>query len=109
MVCGLKKNEGAKFCLSVITELKNRGVEIIFVACVDGLKGLPETINTVFPKTNIQLYIIHIVRNSLKFVSWNDRKNSAQDLKNIKKKWSMPIQNWKQAMNQLTIIYEDRI
>ncbi len=79
----IEKSEGAKFWLQVITELKNRGVKDIFIACVDGLKGFPDAINAVFPKTEIQLCIVHMVRNSLKFVSWKDRKAVAGDLKEI--------------------------
>jgi putative transposase len=79
----IEKSEGAKFWLQVVTELKNRGVKDIFVACIDGLKGFPDAINAVFPKTEIQLCIVHMVRNSLKFVSWKDRKPVAADLKEI--------------------------
>jgi putative transposase len=79
----IEKNEGAKFWLSVITELKNRGIEDIYIACVDGLKGFPEAINSVFPKTEIQLCIVHMVRNSLKYVSYKVRKEMAKDLKMI--------------------------
>lgn len=79
----IEKNEGAKFWLGVITELKNRGVQDIFIACVDGLKGFPEAINAIFPKTDVQLCIVHMVRNSLKFVSYKDRKTVAKDLKEI--------------------------
>lgn len=77
------ENEGAKFWLQVVTELKNRGVRDIFIACVDGLKGFPEAIETVFPETQVQLCIVHMVRNSLKFVSWKQRKEVAGDLKSI--------------------------
>ena len=70
----LAENEGAKFWLSVLTELKNRGLQDILIACVDGLKGFPEAINSVYPQTHIQLCIIHMVRNSLKYVSWKDYK-----------------------------------
>ena len=77
------ENEGAKFWLQVVTELKNRGVRDIFIACVDGLKGFPEAIVTVFPDTQVQLCIVHMVRNSLKFVSWKQRKEVAGDLKLI--------------------------
>lgn len=193
-------NEGAKFWLSVVTELNNRGVKDILIACVDGLKGFPEAIEAVFPKTQVQLCIVHMVRNSLNFVSWKQRKEVAADLRkvyaatteteaaisldalatkwdsqypqiakswrsnwarvipffgyapeirkaiyttnaiesvnfslrkliknrasfpnddaamkllylglrNIAKRWTMPIQNWKQAMSQLMIRFEDR-
>ncbi len=76
-------NEGAKFWLSVLTELKNRGVKDIFIACVDGLIGLPEAIEAVFPKTKVQQCIVHLIRNSLKFVPWKDRKEVAADLKTV--------------------------
>ncbi len=195
------ETEGAKFWLQVVTELKNRGVKDIFIACVDGLKGFPEAIETIFPDTQIQLCIVHMVRHSLNYVSWKQRKEVAADLKaiyqaptieqaeihlgqfeakwnaghptisrswrrnweritplfsyppeirkaiyttnaiesvnmslrkvtknrgsfpndesmfkllylalkNISKKWTMPIHNWKSALNQFTIIFEDRM
>jgi putative transposase len=77
------ENEGAKFWLSVITELKNRGVEDILIACVDGLKGFPEAIAGSFPQTLVQLCIVHLVRHSLSLVSEKDRKAVAADLKLI--------------------------
>ena len=77
------ENEGAKFWLQVVTELKNRGLQDIFIACVDGLKGFPEAIEVVYPNTQVQLCIVHMVRNSLKFVSWKQRKEVANDLKLI--------------------------
>jgi putative transposase len=70
----LESTEGAKFWLKVITELKNRGVEDIFIACCDGLKGFPQAIEAVFPKTIVQTCIVHLVRSSTRFVSWKDRK-----------------------------------
>ena len=79
----IERNEGAKFWLSVFTELKNRGLNDILIACVDGLKGLPEAIESVYPNTEVQLCIVHMVRNSLKFVSYKDRKQVATDLKDI--------------------------
>lgn len=75
--------EGAKFWLSVITEIKKRGVKDILIACVDGLKGFPDAINSVFPDTQVQLCIVHMIRNSLRFVPWKDRKIIAADLKQI--------------------------
>jgi transposase-like protein len=197
----ISKNEGAKFWLGVLTELKNRGLEDIFIACVDGLTGFPDAIEAVYPKTKVQLCIVHMVRNSLKYVSWQSRKEVAKDLKsiygsntveeaemaleefaqkwddryptiakswrthwiniipffdytkdirraiyttnaieslnstlrkyiknkrvfpsddaalkqlylalrNISKKWTMPIQNWKQAMNSFSIMFGDRL
>ena len=195
------ETEGAKFWLQVVTELKNRGVKDIFIACVDGLKGFPEAIETIYPDTQIQLCLVHMVRHSLRYVTWKQRKEVAADLKtiyqaptveeaefnlgqfedkwntshptigkswrlnweriiplfsyppeirkaiyttnaiesvnmslrkvtknrgsfpndesmlkllylalkNISKKWTMPIRNWKSAMNQFTIIFEDRM
>ena len=77
------ENEGSKFWLQILTELKNRGLQDILIACVDGLTGFPEAINTVYPKADVQLCIVHIVRNSLKFVSFKFRKEIADDLKKI--------------------------
>lgn len=197
----LEKEEGAKFWLKVITELQNRGLKDMLIACVDGLKGFPEAIESVFPQTQVQVCIVHMVRNSMKFVSWKDRKKTVSDLKkvyqapteeqaqaaltefegtwgerypmigkswrnnwarlrpffvyppeirraiyttnaieslnnglrkvtknrgafpsdeaaikllymalrNIMKKWTMPIQNWLSALNQLSIIFEGRL
>jgi putative transposase len=79
----LANNEGAKFWLSVLNELKNRGVQDIFIACRDGLTGFPDAINAVFPKTTVQLCIVHMVRNSLRFVPYKDMKAAASDLKRI--------------------------
>jgi putative transposase len=75
--------EGAKFWLSVVTEIKNRGVQDILIACVDGLKGFPEAINAVFPAAQVQLCIVHMIRNSLRFVAWKDSKKVAADLRQI--------------------------
>lgn len=79
----IAQTEGAKFWLQVVTELKNRGVQDIFIACVDGLKGFPEAIETVYPQTAVQLCIVHLVRNSLNYVGWKMRKQVADDLKRI--------------------------
>lgn len=79
----IDNTEGSKFWLHIFTELQNRGVRDMFIACVDGLKGLPEAIENVFPKTQVQLCIVHMVRNSLKFVGYKQRKEVAQDLKRI--------------------------
>jgi transposase-like protein len=79
----IEQNEGAKFWLGILNELHNRGVQDILIAAVDGLTGFPEAINTVFPKTEVQLCIVHMVRNSLKFVPYKDRKAIAADLKTI--------------------------
>lgn len=77
------ETEGAKFWLSILTELRNRGVKDILIACVDGLKGFPEAIEAVYPDTQVQLCIVHMVRHSLNFVSWKQRKEMANDLKEI--------------------------
>jgi putative transposase len=75
--------EGAKFWLQILTEIRNRGVNDILIACVDGLKGFPEAIQSVYPKTQVQLCIVHMVRNSLNYVSWQERKAAAAGLKQI--------------------------
>lgn len=79
----MSQNEGAKFWLNVLTELQNRGVKDILIACVDGLKGFPDAINTVYPQTQVQLCIVHMVRNSMKYVSWKDYRSVANGLKQI--------------------------
>ena len=79
----IAQTEGAKFWLHGVTELKNRGVQEIFIACVDGLKGFPEAIEAVYPKAAVQLCIVHLLRNSLNFVSWKMQKEIATDLKRI--------------------------
>ena len=119
------QTEGANFWLSVMTELRNRGVEDIFIACVDGLKGFPEAINTVFPKTEIQLCIIHQIRNTLKYVVSKDQKNFMKDLKLVYqapseenalenlsllentwgKKYSLAIKSWRQNWTNLSTYF----
>lgn len=79
----MSANEGAKFWLKVLTDLKNRGVEAIFIACVDGLKGFPDAIAAVFPKTRVQLCIVHLIRNSLRYVPWGTQAEVLADLKPI--------------------------
>jgi len=79
----ISENEGAKFWLNVLTELQNRGLNDVLIACVDGLKGFPEAINAVYPQAQIQLCIVHMVRNSMKYVPWKDYKAIAYDLKLI--------------------------
>jgi len=79
----ISQNEGAKFWLSVLTELKARGVQDILIACVDGLKGFPEAIAAEFPQTRVQLCIVHMIRGSLKYVSWKDYKKVTADLREI--------------------------
>ena len=79
----IEQTEGAKFWQRVMSELKNRGVNDILIAIVDGLKGFPEAINAVFPETQIQTCIVHLIRNSLDFAPWKDRKALAAELKRI--------------------------
>ena len=79
----LEQNEGAKFWLRVMNELKNRGVEDILIAIVDGLKGFPQAIVAVFPEATVQTCIVHLLRHSLEFVSYKDRKAAAAALKDI--------------------------
>jgi putative transposase len=79
----IAENEGSKFWMSVLTELQTRGVKDVFITCVDGLTGFPDAINAVFPQTKVQLCIVHQVRNSLKYVSYKERKAIAADLKKI--------------------------
>jgi len=115
--------EGATFWLSVMTELKNRGVKEICIACVDGLKGFPETINTVFPNTEVQLCIVHQIRNSMKYVATKDQKAFARDLKSVYsapteeaalmnlqtvedtwgKKYILALKSWRTNWNQLSV------
>lgn len=77
--------EGAKFWLHVLTELRNRGVRDIYLVCVDGLKGFPQAIEAVFPKAQVQLCIVHLIRASLNYATWQDRKQVVADLKPIYK------------------------
>ena len=79
------ETEGAKFWLNVLTELRNRGLRDIYLVCVDGLKGFPQAIETIYPKTQVQLCIVHLVRASLNYVTWQDRKKVMADLKPIYK------------------------
>lgn len=79
----LEVNEGARFWLRVITELKNRGVQDLLIVCCDGLKGFPDAIEAVFPQATVQLCLVHMIRNSLRYVSWKERKAVAADLRLI--------------------------
>ena len=83
MIIALSENEGAKFWLSVLTELQSRGVKDILIACVDGLKGFPDAITAAFPQAQVQLCIVHMVRNSVRYVPWKDYKAVTADLKRI--------------------------
>lgn len=117
--------EGAAFWLTVMTGLKNRGVKEICIACVDGLKGFPETINTVFPSAQVQLCIIHQIRNSMKYVASKDQKIFAGDLKTIYsapteeaalenllsveerwgKKYILALKSWRANWNHLAVFF----
>lgn len=102
----LAETEGAKFWLSVLTELQNRGLRDIFIAAVDGLTGFPEAINSVYPQTKIQLCIVHMVRNSLKFVSWKDRKAVAADLKKIYR--SLTVEEAEQELASFAELWDEK-
>jgi transposase-like protein len=161
----IERNEGARFRLGVMNELKNRGVQDVLPAAADGLTGFPEAITAVFPRTEVQLCIVHLVRSSTRFVPCKDRKAAAgfkkmypapsadvagealeesaavrdgkypvctiqkiirrrqsfssdeaevklifMGLKNISRKWTMPVRDWGAALNQFAIIYgENRV
>ena len=102
----LAETEGAKFWLSVLTELQNRGLKDIFIAAVDGLTGFPDAINTVYPQTKIQLCIVHMVRNSLKFVSWKDRKAVAGGLRKIYQ--SLTVEEAEQELAVFAEIWDEK-
>ncbi|BEV71602.1 IS256-like element ISSod18 family transposase [Paludibacterium sp. THUN1379] len=101
----LAQTEGAKFWLQVVTELRNRGVQDIFIACVDGLKGFPEAIEAVFPKAAVQLCIVHMVRHSLNYVSWKRRAEVAADLKQIYQ--SAPLDEAEQRLGEFEDKWDD--
>lgn len=94
----VSENEGSKFWLSVLTELQNRGLKNIFVACVDGLTGFPDAINTVFPKTKVQLCIVHLIRNTMKYVPYKHMKEAARDLKAVYN--AATVEAAEQALNE---------
>ncbi len=118
--------EGANFWLNVITELKNRGLEDIFIACIDGLKGFPEAIESLFPKTEIQLCVIHQIRNTLKYVASKDQKQFMKQLKEVYKaptedaalakldlleenwanKYSLAINSWRENWSNLATFFK---
>ena len=79
----IETNEGAKFWLTVITELKNRGIDDLFIVCCDGLKGFPDAIEAVFPRTIVQTCVVHLIRSSTRFVAWKDRKVVIADLRRV--------------------------
>ena len=121
----LSESEGANFWLSVLTDLQNRGVEDMLIVCVDGLKGFPEAINTIFPKSQVQLCVVHQIRNSLKYVSYKDKKKFVEDLKlvykadskelaeinllNLEEKWGQKypivIKSWNENWEHLSVFF----
>ena len=118
--------EGANFWLSVLTELKNRGVKEILIACIDGLKGFPDAIQTVFPKTEIQLCVIHQIRNTLKYIASKDQKEFMKQLKTVytapteeaaqenlilleenwSKKYSLALKSWRKNWDNLATFFK---
>lgn len=120
------ESEGAKFWLSVCKDLKNRGIQEILIVCMDGLKGLPDAIKTVYPDVNIQTCIVHQIRNSLKDIASKDKKESIKDLKlvykasteelalaeldNLKEKWGskygIVIESWYNNWDNLSTFFE---
>ena len=122
----LNESEGAKFWLQVLTDLQNRGVEDILIASVDGLKGFPEAINTIFPQTKVQLCVVHQIRNSLRYVASKDQKEFMRDLKLVykaetkesaelyldkleekwAKKYNLVIKSWRTNWDNLSIYFE---
>lgn len=122
----VSETEGAKFWLSVITDLKNRGVEDILIACVDGLKGFPDAIATVFPQTQVQTCVVHQIRASLRYVAEKDKKEFINDLKPVYqaltkdegfenlialdnkwgKKYPVPIQSWNSNWENLSTFFQ---
>lgn len=102
----IAENEGSKFWLSVLTELQNRGLKDIFIACVDGLTGFPEAINAVYPKAQVQLCIVHMVRNSLRYVPYKDMKAVAGDLKSIYH--SVSVEAAETALNEFSAKWDEK-
>lgn len=102
----LGESEGSKFWLQVLTELKNRGVEDIFILCADGLKGLPEAVEAAFPKAIFQTCIVHQVRNSLNYVPYNEKKAVARDLKKIY--GSSTVELAEQALDDFELTWGDK-
>ncbi len=112
----ISENEGANFWIQVLTDISNRGVKDILIACVDGLKGFPEAIETILPETEVQLCVVHQIRNSLRYVDSKNQKEFMVDLKrvykavnkdlaeaeldNLENKWTIPVQNWSLTISQ---------
>ncbi len=121
----IDKSEGARFWLTVVSELQNRGVEDILIACVDGLKGFPEAIEAIFPQTEVQVCIVHMMRNSFKFVPYKQSKEFTADLKKIYtavsleaaesaleafeekwgKKYPAAVRSWKNNWHNLSVMF----
>ena len=101
----LSQTEGAKFWLQVVTELRNRGMQDIFIACVDGLKGFPDAIEAVFPQTVVQLWIVHMVRHSLNYAPWKQRAQVAADLRRIYQ--SATVQEAQQCLQEFEAKWAD--
>ena len=102
----IAESEGAKFWLGVLTELQNRGVKDILIACVDGLSGFPEAIKAAYPQTQVQLCIVHMVRNSCRYVSSKDRKQVCADLKHIYQ--AATVQEALSALSHFSKKWDDR-
>ena len=120
------ESEGANFWLSVITELRNRGVEDILIACIDGLKGFPDAISSIYPNTEIQLCLIHVMRNTLRYVATKDYKEFIKDIKKVYsspteeaglseleqveekwgKKYPLPLKSWRQNWNNIATFFK---
>ena len=99
--------EGAKFWLGICNDLKNRGVKEILIACMDGLKGLPQAIQTVFPSANIQTCIVHQIRNSIKYIASKDKKSFMKDLKETwGNSYGMVIDSWYNNWNNLSTFFD---
>ena len=102
----IAESEGAKFWMGVLTELKNRGLQDILIACMDGLTGFPEAVRSVYPETRVQLCIVHMVRNSTKFVSYKDLKKVCADLKAV---YSAPTEeSGRIALEEFRKTWEDK-
>lgn len=102
----IAKSEGAKFWLGVLTELKNRGVDDVFICCVDGLTGFEGAIETVYPQTLVQLCLVHMVRNSVKYVSWKDQRALVRDLKTIYR--AATLKDAEQALVRFGELWDDK-
>jgi putative transposase len=96
----IEQTEGAKFWLRVVNELKTRGAQDILIAVVDGLKGFPEAINAVFPQTVVQTYIVHLIRHSMDFASWKDRKGVMQALRSVYRAEEATSTRWPYTIDQ---------